>query len=54
MLHHPEVVYAIGRDRLSKRLIIGWQGGPTQDVAVGHYQWHAGEWHWFSPEEAKC
>jgi hypothetical protein len=51
MLHHGFPIYAVGRDRRSKRLIIGWQCGPTEDIEVGHYEWSGGAWHWPSPSD---
>lgn len=49
MMHHGETRCAVGRDRLSKRLIIGWQGGSTDDVEVGYYEFSNDNWHWQSP-----
>lgn len=48
-LLHGETVYNVGRDRITKRLIIGRQGGPTEDVEIGHYEYSGGGWHWHSP-----
>lgn len=48
-MYHGEKSHAIGRDRLTKRLIIAWQGGDTEDVEVGRYRFSDGAWHWESP-----
>ena len=52
MMHHPEPAYVIGQDRLTKHLYVGWQGGDTQDVRVGQYEYADGAWHWNRPNKA--
>jgi len=49
-LYHGEPAFPIGRDRLSKRILIGWRGGITDDVEVGYYEHDGGGWVWSSPK----
>lgn len=46
VMHHPEPIYVTGQDRSTKRFYVGWQGGETEDIRVGQYEFANGAWHW--------